>query len=176
MPSKHNNCVSSFILNIPPRFRAQWLITAIRRHGNSNECLLWPFQTYHGYGTLKFRGYTTRAHRIAFYLKNGYWPKPYGCHTCDVRNCFNPLHVWQGTPSENQYDRVRKGRHKGAMAGGMPPGAGCVWAKLTEKQVRQIRKEYIPQIVGCDQLAKKYGVGQHAIYKIVVGKSWRNLL
>lgn len=160
---------------VPHRLQAQWLISAIRRHGNSDKCLLWPFHTYQGYGMLKFRGYATRAHRVAFFIRNNRWPQPYGCHTCDIKNCFNPAHIWEGTPSENQHDRVRKGRHKGAMAGGMPSGEGCCWTKLTAVKVRRIRAEYVPFVLGCDRLAQKYGVQQTAIYRIVKRITWRSV-
>ena len=32
------------------------------------------------------------------------------CHTCDVRHCINPLHLWRGTKSDNFRDAVKKGR------------------------------------------------------------------
>lgn len=170
------NTVKDCKFNIPPKKQLNWLIRAIRLHHNSDKCLLWPFHTFKGYGIVSYCGFSTRVHRVAFRITRGYWPKPYGCHSCDVRNCFNPKHIWEGTPSDNQHDRVRKGRHRGPMAGGMPPGEGCIWAKLTVNQVRNIRKEYIPHIIGCDQLAKKYGVNQTAIYRIVKHITWRSVV
>lgn len=32
------------------------------------------------------------------------------CHTCDVRRCVRPRHLWLGTQSENIFDAVRKDR------------------------------------------------------------------
>lgn len=34
------------------------------------------------------------------------------CHTCDDNVCGNPLHLWQGTHSQNMLDCVSKGRHR----------------------------------------------------------------
>ena len=32
------------------------------------------------------------------------------CHTCDNPMCWNPEHLWVGTPKENTQDRIRKKR------------------------------------------------------------------
>jgi hypothetical protein len=32
------------------------------------------------------------------------------CHTCDVRRCVNPDHIFIGTAEENAYDALAKGR------------------------------------------------------------------
>ena len=50
-------------------------------------------------------------------------------------------------------------------------------AKLTEEQVRYIRKVYIPYHpeFGAKALAKKFGVHRETIYSIVSGKSWKHV-
>ena len=50
-------------------------------------------------------------------------------------------------------------------------------AKLTPEQVRQIRKEYIPQSTkyGTVALAKKYGVTNRVIGLVVRHKAYRNV-
>lgn len=32
------------------------------------------------------------------------------CHHCDVPNCIEPEHLWEGTRAENERDAWRKGR------------------------------------------------------------------
>jgi hypothetical protein len=65
-------------------------------------------------------------------------------------------------------DMVMKGRH--------PRGASCYNAKLTDDQVRAIRRRYIPGVVSQTQLAAEYGVARSLIGLIVSGQIWQHLL
>lgn len=53
-----------------------------------------------------------RAHRVALELRLGRRIRPgyVACHTCDVANCVNPDHLWEGTQAENLDDMRQKGR------------------------------------------------------------------
>ena len=62
-------------------------------------------------------------------------PEYFSCHTCDVRNCINPNHLWEGSRLENSQDRFRKGRIK---------DVGSTSAPKPQKQLRGI--EIIPGI------------------------------
>ena len=64
-----------------------------------------------GYGSIGYRNSNWRVHRLAFHLWNG--PIPQGhdvCHTCDVRNCVNPEHLFSGPRQHNHDDMWKKGR------------------------------------------------------------------
>jgi hypothetical protein len=71
-----------------------------------------------GYGTLMIdRSKRVPAHRAAWEVAHG--PIPAGMvvmHTCDNPPCCNPEHLALGTRADNNRDRFRKGRGKGARA------------------------------------------------------------
>lgn len=84
-----------------------------RREG---ECLIWTGTQRGGvpgnrYGALKVQGAKEYVHRMAYELWVG--PVPEGqlvCHTCDVRLCIEPSHLFLGTQKDNAQDRDKKGR------------------------------------------------------------------
>ncbi|MBN8838450.1 MAG: hypothetical protein J0I09_14400 [Sphingobacteriia bacterium] len=47
--------------------------------------------------------------------------------------------------------------------------------KLTIEQVRDIRLKYNPHVYGKKRLAKEYGVSASVIYRIINGKSWKEI-
>lgn len=75
-------------------------------------CWLWTGSTTtDGYGSLRFDGKWSMAHRLAYALEKG--EIPVGmlvCHKCDVPLCCNPDHLFAGTHKDNIQDCVRKGR------------------------------------------------------------------
>ena len=79
----------------------------------ADECWLWTASKMrNGYGHIGVEGRTISAHRVAWESVNG--PIPAGMnvlHTCDVRACCNPAHLWLGTQQQNIQDMADKGRH-----------------------------------------------------------------
>lgn len=79
---------------------------------DANGC--WLYQGFlhpKGYGQMSYRGKAWRVHRLSFFLHKGpIPPKHHVCHTCDVRHCCSPDHLWAGTNRENMVDASRKGR------------------------------------------------------------------
>lgn len=49
-------------------------------------------------------------------------------------------------------------------------------SKLTEKDVLEIRRKYIPYKISYLKLGKEYGVDFSTIYLIIKGKNWKHLL
>lgn len=91
---------------------------------NDAGCWIWKrtHQT-NGYGQTRFLGKQIGAHRASYQAFIGDIPEGMEvCHTCDVRNCVNPAHLFLATHSENMLDQKRKGRtNNGVLAGAFVP-------------------------------------------------------
>lgn len=141
------------------------------RVDRSAECWLWlgPTAGSNRYGQLRFRGRTIRAHRLAWELTNE--PITEGmsvCHRCDQPLCVNPNHLFLGSHAENMHDMAAKGRATKRR------GADVHGARLDESAVRAIRAL---NAVGVSQreLARQFGVSQHAVWGVVHRKTWQHV-
>lgn len=141
--------------------------------GQPDECWLWQgLRSSNGYGKIgTSRQEMLYTHRVSWEIHHG--PVPDGlfvCHTCDVRLCVNPAHLWLGTAADNLADMHRKGRghHKGAN--GVRNGS----AHLTEQQVVEIRALYAAGMTQVE-LAARFGIAQTNISQIVLRKMWKHV-
>lgn len=142
------------------RFNNKWV-------ADTTGCWIWTACTLpNGYGQIAIDGRTKRAHRVSYELHIGRIPKGLCVlHTCDVRSCVNPSHLWLGTCKDNHVDMMQKGR--GASTKGERNG----FSKLTEKQVLEIRAAS-----GFHrQIASRYGIGATQVGRIKRREEWMHI-
>lgn len=97
-----------------------------------------------GYGHIFVNGKKIKAHRYA-YIFSTRIAVPSDvmiCHLCDNPSCVNPKHLVPGNCTENNHDKIKKGRAN--FSGGK---------KLTDEQVYDIRKNKLT----LQQSIDKYG-------------------
>lgn len=152
-------------------------------------CWEWPLsKTAAGYGQLTFRRdgktHLAYAHRAAFILEFGMIPDGHHvCHKCDNPACFNPAHLFSGTPKDNLSDMARKGR---SNAGKRFPRGDSHWSKLRGEEVRgsangnsKLKDSDVLAIRASKEkgarLAERYGVSQSTISGLRKGKGWPHL-
>lgn len=120
------------------------------------------------------------AHRLAYELTYGPIPKDgsyHGVcvlHSCDNPICVRPSHLFLGTNHDNVLDKMKKGRHPRARPKkpARMPKEQNPNARLSEHQIKEIRKRYARGGITQAELAKEYGVVQPHISRIVREISW----
>jgi hypothetical protein len=118
----------NFVPNIYSRF-----LSNVKTNGfNAGQCWLWSGASKgNGYGNFNYKGKTTPSHRVAYFLfiNDKIDQNLDVCHTCDVRHCVNPDHLFLGTRKDNMTDMRLKGRGDG----------GCR-KHLKEWQIQEIKQ------------------------------------
>lgn len=143
---------------------------------DKNGCLLWKDSLANrGYGQFKRNGKTDRAHRIALMLSDpiafkNRGDKNYCCHTCDVKACCNPEHLFWGTQLDNMQDMTAKGRHRSYDQ----KGSKNHQAKLTERDVLDIL-ERLAKGEKQAEIAREYKAYPGNISKISKGIIWKHV-
>lgn len=122
-----------------------------------------------GYGSAWIDGRSMLAHRAAFLLSGGKIesPRAFVCHRCDNPACVRPSHLFLGTNAENMRDMAQKGR---SLAGEKNRNS-----KLTERDVRWIRKAYAAGLGSTRVIGNRFGVRSNTIVQVVNGVRWGHL-
>jgi hypothetical protein len=144
-------------------------------------CWEWQGATHdYGYGVLNIRlglrgdhySCVARAHRISWEIHNGSIPEGFCVlHKCDNPPCVNPDHLWLGTKKDNTSDMYKKGRNRGNFR----EGECKAKRKLTEDQVRNIKRRLTGRRGEISSLAREHGVTIGAVWLIAKGKNWRTV-
>jgi hypothetical protein len=136
-----------------------------------------------GYGIVSRNRRRIRAHR--FFYEKLVSPIPTGlilCHRCDTPACVNPDHLYPGTHESNSLDAHARKRHpwsvsytvraierfNGAYQGGWKRGRQNVNAKLTDEQVREIRRH--PDPFPYAIYRKRFHVARSTLYYVRTGQ------
>lgn len=137
----------------------------------NSGCWIWlgAISGRHGYGVVRINRKTRRAHRMVLELSSGFAiPRELdACHTCDLRCCVNPDHLFVGSRADNMRDCANKGRIVTPNAA----GEDCPNSKLTDAEVLAIRSSRLSQ----RKLGAIYGVDKGTIACIQHRKTWRHL-
>jgi hypothetical protein len=88
-------------------------------------------------------------------------------HECDNRPCVNPAHLFSGTKGDNIRDCLAKGRIARGTTHGM--------AKLTEADVREIRRRHEVDRASKKSLGRQFNVSDQSILNIIRRRTWRHV-
>lgn len=155
----------------------------------TDTCWLWRGCLGHGYGRIGLGRASegiAYAHRVSWVLAFGPIPDGlYVCHTCDVRACVNPAHLFLGSQKDNMQDAKRKGRIK---PGSLFEKGNRLWetatprkgdghpnAKVTTdvvKQIRALRAEN-PRPTH-REIASRFGISASQVSRIALNQRWAN--
>lgn len=120
----------------------------------------------HGYGRFTRNGYRTYAHRWAYCDANGIHPSDIEgvviMHSCDNPVCVNPLHLSQGTRSDNVKDMDKKGRRRNSCVS----GENHHMVRVSDELALKIISEYDGTVTQ-KALSQKYGVPPATMNRIV---------
>lgn len=190
---KENRKIKFRIRNVPIKFRSKY-------NYPKNDCDCWEWNAYKnsdGYGCFKNKKRAIHAHRYSYEFYRGIIPyqneygiRIYVLHTCNNPGCINPFHLYLGTQQDNMNDMVKSGNANGAInpyrggannphrGGPTNPAKGEAHgnAKLTEKNILEIRALYMAGDWTHQKLGDLYGVGRKQISRIIHYKRWKHVV
>lgn len=142
-----------------------WLAEHVNYQGD--DCLKWPFPVKsHGRGVASVEGRAMSAPRAMCTLAHGEPPTPQheAAHSCGKghEGCVSPKHLSWKTTSENRMDMAEHGT--------LPRGEDVNTAKLTEDQVREIRR--MGKSMSSPEIGKLFGVSRYTVWEIQTRRSW----
>lgn len=133
------------------------------------DCLVWPFQRNEaGYGTTVLAGKGVTVSREVCWATHGAPPSDNSeaRHLCGRghEGCVAPAHLVWGSPSQNQQDRVDHGTSSRGEQSGR--------SRLTEADVREIRRLLTEGKMRQVDIAAQFEVSQRTISSIAVNRTW----
>ena len=113
-----------------------------------------------GYGKLAFFGSTIKTHVLMYLHKSGDIPEGMCvCHTCNVKNCIEPSHLYLGSSSDNNSQAWKDGLQPNAV--------------ISDSLAKEIFVEGQNHRITHAELGKKYGVTRSIARKIRMGLAFK---
>lgn len=136
--------------------------------GMPDECWLWQgFRNPQGYGQFNYHKKAYRVPRLCWEIHFGAIPEGlWVLHRCDNPPCCNPNHLFLGTPTDNAQDMIQKGRRV------ITHGEDHPFAKLTNKQAKEIRSMYATGMYSQRKLSGLFGVSTRVIWGILQRRTY----
>lgn len=137
------------------------------------KCWLWMgAHLPHGYGVFskstKNKTINGYAHRFSYEYHKGAIAGLEVCHSCDVRDCVNPAHLWLGTRKQNANDAWVK--HRILVPVGKPfrRGEAHPQCKLSNADIDSIKQMVTANSQSA--VARRFGISQAYVSRIASGK------
>lgn len=166
----------------------EWHIAAIKAKTRiEGDCWVWTgWVTHNGYGEKMYKGKQRRVHRLMYELHHGPVPADMDvCHTCDVRLCCNPAHLWVGTRKQNMEDCLAKKRHDSMKRTHCPRGHEYTPENTRWKPPSKERPAGARECMVCNRIRNRLRAGWPPelayVMSVVpkgkrpVGKKWKRL-
>jgi len=141
----------------------------------TDDCWLWQgAKNPNGYGQIwdMDAGRLRLVHRVSYEQEHGpVADEACVLHRCDVPACVRPSHLFLGTKKDNTQDMIAKGRSRMGVS---LPGESNLAARLNAVQVGEIRTLHSGGLA-IRACARRYGVSQRTIQRIVRGTHWQEI-
>jgi len=135
-------------------------------------CHLWTGNYKHtGYGGFTYyNNKSMTSSRASYLIFKGEIPNGMQvCHSCDVKECVNPDHLFVGTHKDNVQDMIQKGRKMSSF------GVLNGMSKITDEIVRTIRQNYTGAWGEQKRLCEQYGISAPQMSGLLNNKFWRHI-
>lgn len=125
-----------------------------------------------GYGKMAHAGRHYWAHRVSYSLFRGDIPKGmFVLHSTDIPADVNPWNLRVGTHADNMTDMVERGRSSRYPLLGTENGL----ARLTDDDVREMRRLHAAGGWTQAALGKHFGVTREAAREVIHRRTWTHI-
>ena len=138
---------------------------------SESGCLIWTGakasrNPARAYPRIRLNGKNLTVTRLVLEatIRRALRPGEFALHHCDTPSCVEVTHLFVGTHADNMRDRDAKGRQTPFR------GEDCGNAKLTEVEVREIRR--LLGIISHKGIGERFGVSKRTIGRIANRETW----